>query len=100
MACWLEALAEYDLEVVHRPGRQHINADGLSRQHCQQCGQQCSAVVTATSQQQVAEAVLSVENWLPSWEPEELRKQQGDAFISTHECAWSDSVPLAESQVF
>ena len=103
VACWLEALAEYDFEVVHRPGRQHMNADGLSRQHCQQCGQQCSAAVTATSQQQEAEAVLSVENWLPSGEPEELRKQQGDvnkAFISTHEGARSDSVPLAESQVF
>ena len=75
VARWLEALAEYDFEVVHRPGRQHINADSLSRQHCQQCGQQCSAAVTATSQQQVAEAVLSVENWLPSWEPEELHKQ-------------------------
>ena len=100
VARWLEDLAEYDLEVVHRPGRQHMNADGLSRQHCHQCGQQCSAAVTATSQQQEAEAV---ENWLPSWEPEELRKQQGDineAFISTHEGAWSDSVPLAESQVF
>ena len=103
VASWHEALAEYDFEVVHRPGRQHMNADGLSRQHCQQCGQQCSAAVTATSQQQEAEAVLSVENWLPYWEPEELRKQQGDvnkAFISTHEGAWSDSVPLAESQVF
>ena len=41
----------------------------------------------------MAEAVLSVENWLPSWEPEVLRKQQGDdpdvnkAFISTREGA-------------
>ena len=49
MARWLEALAEYDFEVVHRPGRQHMNADGVSQQHCQQCGQQCSAAVTATS---------------------------------------------------
>ena len=62
--------------------------------------------VTATSQQQEAKAVLAVENWLPSWEPEELCKQQGDdpdvnkAFISTREGAWSDSVQLAESQVF
>ena len=105
VARWLEALAEYDFEVVHRPGRQHMNADGLTRQHCQQCGQQCNAAVTATSQQQEAEAVLSVENW-PSWEPEELGKQQGDdpdvnkAFISTREGAWPDSIPLAESQVF
>ena len=103
VACCLEALADFD--VVHQPGRQHMNADGLSRQHCQHCGQQCSAAVTATSQQE-AEAVLSVENWLPSWEPEELCKQQGDdpdvnkAFISTCEGAWSGSAPLAESQVF
>ena len=82
-----------------------MNADGLSQQHCQQCGQQCSAAVTTTSQQE-ADAVLSVENWLPSWEPDELRKQQGDdpdvnkAFISTPQGAWSGSVPLAESQGF
>ncbi len=34
MARWLEILQEYDFEVQHRPGRQHANADALSRCPC------------------------------------------------------------------
>ena len=30
-ARWVEQLAEYTFTTVHRPGRQHLNADGLSR---------------------------------------------------------------------
>jgi len=30
-ARWLEILAEYDFVIVHRPGREHANADSLSR---------------------------------------------------------------------
>ena len=38
MARWLEALAEFDYIVVHRPGKQHTNADSLSCGQCCQCG--------------------------------------------------------------
>ena len=31
LAWWLETLGSYDFEVEHRPGKQHINADALSR---------------------------------------------------------------------
>ena len=31
LARWLEQLQEYDFEVVHRKGRNHLNADALSR---------------------------------------------------------------------
>ena len=31
VARWLERLQEYDFEVQHRPGKQHSNADSLSR---------------------------------------------------------------------
>ena len=31
VARWLERLAEYDFEIVHRAGKNHANADGLSR---------------------------------------------------------------------
>ena len=31
LARWLETLGSYDFEIEHRPGRQHINADALSR---------------------------------------------------------------------
>jgi hypothetical protein len=40
LARWLEILQEYDYEIIHRPGKQHGNADGLSRQQCQQCGRE------------------------------------------------------------
>ena len=28
---WLEELATFDMEIIHRPGKKHANADGLSR---------------------------------------------------------------------
>ena len=31
LARWLETLAQYQFTVIHRPGRLHTNADGLSR---------------------------------------------------------------------
>src|SRR6185436_1254444 len=34
---WLEQLEEYDFELVHRAGKQHTNADALSRIPCRQC---------------------------------------------------------------
>ncbi|KAI4880801.1 hypothetical protein NFI96_008107 [Prochilodus magdalenae] len=34
LARWLEKLAEYDFEVVHRPGHHHHNADVTSRRPC------------------------------------------------------------------
>ena len=31
LAMWIEELAVYNMEIVHRPGKDHVNADGLSR---------------------------------------------------------------------
>ena len=31
VARWLEQIAEYDFEIVHRPGKQHADADAISR---------------------------------------------------------------------
>ena len=31
LARWLEELAQFDMEIVHRSGKKHQNADGLSR---------------------------------------------------------------------
>ena len=38
IARWLETLSMFDFDIEHRPGRQHGNADGLSRVPCRQCG--------------------------------------------------------------
>jgi hypothetical protein len=40
LARWMEVLAEYNLVIEHRAGRNHQNADGLSRKTCLQCGRQ------------------------------------------------------------
>ena len=38
VARWLEVIGGYDYTIVHRPGKKHGNADGLSRKPCGQCG--------------------------------------------------------------
>ena len=39
VARWIEVLGNYDLEIEHRNGRNHGNADGLSRRPCE--GDRC-----------------------------------------------------------
>lgn len=38
LARWIEILNTYDMQIEHRPGIQHKNADALSRIPCRQCG--------------------------------------------------------------
>ena len=38
LARWLEVLSTYDMEIEQRPGKQHLNADTLSRIPCRQYG--------------------------------------------------------------
>jgi len=37
LAKWVETLAEFDVEIEHRPSRLHSNVDGMSRPFCKQC---------------------------------------------------------------
>jgi len=37
LARWIETLAEFDIEIEHRPGLSHSNVDGMSRPFCRQC---------------------------------------------------------------
>ena len=39
LARWMELISQYKLTLQHHPGRVHLNADGLSRRPCSQCGQ-------------------------------------------------------------
>ena len=40
VARWLEVLSTFSMNIEHRAGRLHGNADGLSRKPCSQCGLQ------------------------------------------------------------
>ena len=40
LARWLEVVCAYDIEIIHRAGRSHANADALSRRPCKQCGRE------------------------------------------------------------
>ena len=37
LARWLEAISQFDFRIVHRPGKSHGNADGLSRISSERC---------------------------------------------------------------
>ena len=37
VARWVETLAEFDVQIEHRPGRLHNNVDEVSRPFCKQC---------------------------------------------------------------
>ena len=43
VARWLEILAEFSYTLEHRAGQKHGNADGLSRQACEDC-RQCESI--------------------------------------------------------
>ena len=40
MARWLEAIQEFDFDIVHHKGRLNSDADALSRAPCEQCRQE------------------------------------------------------------
>jgi hypothetical protein len=40
IARWLQEIGNYNLIITHRPGRQHGNADTLSRKPCKACSRQ------------------------------------------------------------
>ena len=37
LARWIEALGNFEMKIEHRPGKQHSNADALSRLPCKKC---------------------------------------------------------------
>lgn len=38
LARWVDILSAYDMDIEHRPGKLHQNADAMSRIPCHQCG--------------------------------------------------------------
>ncbi len=101
MARWLQHLETFDLQVTHRPGYKHTNADALSRRPCKQCSQAPkddklptndgnqgevtysvnteSVPVRVTTRQQQREHLADfrpLDFLLDGWDPLEIRAQQ------------------------
>ncbi|KAL5501944.1 hypothetical protein EMCRGX_G008627 [Ephydatia muelleri] len=94
VARWLEILAEFDIDVVHRPGLQHGNADALSRLQCKQCGMQsggalclfhnacdadsCVGFCGATPLSQFDVQLSAELSYLPRGDPREIQSSDSD----------------------
>eukprot|EP00731_Ephydatia_muelleri_P009146 Em0004g1484a len=72
VARWLEVLSEYDYTVIHRVGKQHTNADALSRGRCVQCG-----LEKKEEEREEANSCDAVSHlMLPTWTEEEIKSFQ------------------------
>ena len=76
MARWIQSLPEYRFKIAHRAGKQHSNADGLSRRPCpnenKSC-RQCELMERANNEKQVCLITT-----LPTWSNDDLRTKQKD----------------------
>ena len=97
VARWLELLSEFQYQVIHRPGMQHINADSLSRRPRPQCGMTTSeGVEVVVESNATTEAMATTENsLLPTWTIEEIRNFQNADTDIKQVVQWmeSDSIP-------
>ena len=77
IARWLELLASFEFDIVHRPGRGHLNADSLSR-GAVGVEQSEDHKEEGNSQQRVGviDRVPQVETWVPGCTKEQLREYQ------------------------
>ena len=83
VARWLEVLLTYNFKIVHRPGKQHGNSDGLSRRPCSPCNN-CDKKENNYKANEVDDnTVLKVEedhsikpSWYLSKTQEDLQKEQ------------------------
>ena len=82
MTRWLEELADFDYEVVHHPGKQHQNADALSRKMCKQCGTLVGGKEITLEAQLNAIDVSVTQSILPIWSNREIKEQKTqDSYI-------------------
>ena len=88
---WLRILSTYDFDIVHRPGKQHKNADGLSRRPCDKCRhcerqemKQKSEVSGCPGHSMRAMDMTSDdEQWSDSWSAHQIREwQMADPVLS------------------
>ncbi|XP_078481582.1 uncharacterized protein LOC144742635 [Ciona intestinalis] len=86
LARWIAMLDTYNFEIIHRPGRDHGNADGLSRKKCgiEGCPECCPACNPNAGDceyhiNQLFISPVNVEStsdWLDSWGPDVIKNWQ------------------------
>jgi transposase InsO family protein len=84
IARWLQILGEYTFKVIHREGKKHSNADGLSRQGpCKQCGKEtteeqpgpgisCPERAPAIALARISACFIRPVSIVPEWTPNQL----------------------------
>ncbi len=96
IARWLQIIGEYSFKVIHREGKKHGNADGLSRQgSCTQCGMMAEVEEQSGPQGACPERInlipttrrtvthIDTITLVPEWTPNQLAVwQEADVDIS------------------
>ena len=75
-ARWIQSLSEYRFKIAHRVGKQHGNADGLSRRPCQNENKpcrQCELMERDNNEKQVCLITMP-----PTWSNDDIRTKQND----------------------
>ena len=85
---WIRVLSTYDFEIQHRPGKQHGNADGLSRRPCQECRhcEQQEFKEQSADQEGLDHGICAVtskpiertDRWCEPWSMEQIRAWQAE----------------------
>ena len=86
VARWIEQLGSYDLDIRHRAGRSHGNADALSRNPCKSCSKQ--------QEQQLQEG-----NSTATEQSEELGTQLTDRGIMDHLAEFPHSSETKDQEI-
>ncbi|GFX56203.1 retrovirus-related Pol polyprotein from transposon opus [Trichonephila clavipes] len=75
---WIQRLQEYDVEIRHRKGPAHENADDLSRRPCSESCKYCSRIEKefGVIDQIVRQVTTPSTSILDSWSGESIRKDQ------------------------
>ena len=83
LARWLQVIDEYHFEIIHRAGKLHGNADGLSRQ-CRQCGRvDNESTLREQNEQAKPESLARAITLEPEWKSVQLANwQQEDTDIN------------------
>ena len=95
---WMQVMNNYDSEIQYRPGKQHKNADALSRRPCHQC-QHCERQeAKEVSRDHPGHSVCAIrrdrsvtdDQWCEPWTPEQLRTWQNEDLVLRKVLQWVD----------